>query len=65
MNALVVKTIELLSHQSRFAASSFVPELATDVPEVGPSRVEVHTSILWQPDLPTGGFPVLPVTSAA
>ena len=34
VNALVVKTIELLSHQSRFAASSFVPELAPDVPEV-------------------------------
>lgn len=39
--------------------------LPTGVPEVGPGHVEVHTSILWQPDLPTGGFPVLPVTSAA
>ena len=39
--------------------------LPTAVPEVGPSRVEVHTSLLWQPDLPTGGFPVLPAQSAA
>jgi hypothetical protein len=39
--------------------------LPTGVPEVMPARVEVETAILWQPDLPTGGFPVLPVKTAA
>ena len=39
--------------------------LPTGVPEVGPARVEVETTILWQPDLPTGGFPVLPLKPAA
>ncbi|MBI1735547.1 MAG: GAF domain-containing protein [Candidatus Rokubacteria bacterium] len=34
MNALVTKTIELLSHQSRFADSTFVTELAPDLPRL-------------------------------
>jgi two-component system NtrC family sensor kinase len=32
LNAVVQKTIELLSHQSRFAESRFAPELAPDLP---------------------------------
>jgi two-component system NtrC family sensor kinase len=32
LNAVVQKTIELLSHQSRFASSRFVTELADDLP---------------------------------
>lgn len=42
--------------------------LPTGVPDVGPAKVDVQVAILWQPDLPTGGFPVqpvLPVRSAA
>src|SRR5438132_450119 len=34
LNAVVQKTIELLSHQSRFAGSRFVTEQADDLPEV-------------------------------
>ena len=34
LNTVVQKTIELLSHQSRFAASRFVTEPADDLPEV-------------------------------
>src|SRR5438094_513031 len=34
LNAVVQKTIELLSHQSRFAGSRFVTEPADDLPEV-------------------------------
>jgi two-component system NtrC family sensor kinase len=34
INAVVVKTIELLSHQSRFAARAFTTELAPDLPEL-------------------------------
>ena len=34
MNALVLKTIELLSHQARFSASSFATELTPDLPFV-------------------------------
>jgi two-component system NtrC family sensor kinase len=34
LNSVVLKTIELLSHQSRFAASRFVPELADDLVQV-------------------------------
>ena len=39
--------------------------MPTDVPVVGPARVEVSSAILWQPDLPTGGFQVLPLKPAA
>jgi hypothetical protein len=39
--------------------------LPTGVPEVMPARIEIQTSILWHPDLPTGGFEVLPVKAAA
>ena len=34
LNAVVLKTIELLSHQSRFAGGRFVTELADDLPQV-------------------------------
>jgi two-component system NtrC family sensor kinase len=34
VNALVVKTVELLAHQSRYAEGRFATELAPDLPEV-------------------------------
>jgi hypothetical protein len=49
----------------RPGASQFWVRLPVDVPVVGPATVEVATAILWQPDLPTGGFQVLPVKPAA
>ena len=39
--------------------------LPTGAPEVAPAKVEVEVTLLWGPDLPTGGFPVLPVKTAA
>jgi two-component system NtrC family sensor kinase len=34
LNTVIVKTVELLSHQSRYAASDIVPELDPDLPTV-------------------------------
>jgi hypothetical protein len=49
----------------RPGASQFWMTMPVDVPVVGPARVEVSASILWQPDLPTGGFQVMPAQRAA
>ena len=40
-------------------------ELPREVAETGPSDPTGVTEILWLPDLPTGGFPVIPPTRAA
>jgi GAF domain-containing protein/signal transduction histidine kinase len=46
LNAIVVKTIELLSHQSRFAASAFATELASDLPEVSVNEGQMRQVFL-------------------
>jgi hypothetical protein len=40
-------------------------ELPRDVAETGPTGPTGVTEILWLPDLPTGGFPVMPPNRAA
>jgi signal transduction histidine kinase len=46
VNAIVVKTIELLSHQSRFAASAFVTDLAADLPELAANEGQIRQVLL-------------------
>jgi two-component system NtrC family sensor kinase len=46
MNALVTKTIELLSHQSRFADSTFVTELGPDLPHLTVNEGQLRQVLL-------------------
>jgi signal transduction histidine kinase len=46
LNALVVRSVELLAHQSRFATSTVVTELDPDMPEVNANEGQLRQVIL-------------------
>jgi len=54
--------LALLALAQKAQAKLRLPE---DVAETAPADAEAQIEILWQPDLPTGGFPVLPTKRAA